>query len=335
MSVVSYAAVPYVGFRRGKIITSLGLRPAIAEAISQAEEIAGKRADSVVVGVPTLYTNTVPMLSADGGDDWLAPEDPENKSYQPIHYLKYSVEGEDGPVPMMAAIMMEHAFEAEVETALRNIKLRSREFIAQSYATGMHYIPRLERQHVAILFNIGYYISDIAVFMGDAQVFSATMYVGGGHVISDLSKVLNIGTAQAEQLARQFGFGMNMREDAMDYARAEDGRLESFSHRWVDQIISARLEEICSLAKDALEVSDAPFSEENRLYLLGEGLKNIPGGKEFIASCMEIKSEGLPIAVRDGTTQYDPVSMAIFEILDRRTENKKQKKSLLGHFGRK
>ena len=128
MSVVSYAAVPYVGFRRGKIITSLGLRPAIAEAISQAEEIAGKRADSVVVGVPTLYTNTVPMLSADGGDDWLAPEDPENKSYQPIHYLKYSVEGEDGPVPMMAAIMMEHAFEAEVETALRNIKLRSREF---------------------------------------------------------------------------------------------------------------------------------------------------------------------------------------------------------------
>ena len=64
------------------------------------------------------------------------------------------------------------------------------------------------------MLDVGYYNIGISVFIGDALVYCETLYVGGYHIANDLAQVLKVPMEYAEQLKRQFSFGIEYDPEA-------------------------------------------------------------------------------------------------------------------------
>ena len=315
--------------RRNKPVTGLGIRYAVQRALSRAQKQAGKRIDEVHVGVPGAFCQTVVENAfeqdEDGHDEYLYGD----QRYELID--KYDIRGHK-----TVMILSLRAYTNEITSALDAMHLCLRSLYVQTKILGLYLMPRSAQEQVAILLDMGYYHSDICVFTGEGQVYSASMYLGGAHVTADLSQILELEMPLAEKLKRQFAFGIRMEKDTMDYVRMPDGRLQSFSHELVENIITARVDEVCELIVQTLEHSTVAMNGQTRIFLLGEGIRGLAGIREYIGSRLGYATEGLPIAISDGTTQMEPLSISLLEhVMSNTADKQKRRLRFFGRFARK
>ena len=326
-AVDAYVEQSFQPIRRNRPVSSYGIRNAVERAMRKANETAGKRATEVHVGVPGAFSQTIVFNEMQG--------EPEQGGLYGDHDYelieKQTLRNRD-----TAMILGLRTYVAEIEAGLGAVHMRPKALYSQTQALGKYLIPRSARENVAILLDIGYYHSDICVFTGDGQVFSAGMFLGGGHVSSDLSQILEIEMPFAEQLKRQYAFGIRMEEGTMDYVRLPDGKLQPFSHAQVESIILARMEEICDLLKETLRESGITLTEKTRIYLLGEGVRGIQGIRDFIGARLGFSVEGLPIEITDGITRMDPAAVSLLELLMEKPADKsfRSRLQLFGRFAK-
>ncbi len=312
-SVDAYIEEGFMPIRRNRPVSGYGIRNAVERAMKKAHDAAGRRVAEVYVGVPGAFCQTLVFNEMQG--------EPEqgglygDQDYELIEKLTLRNRN-------TAMILGLRSYVAEIGAGLGAVHMRPKALYSQTQALGKYLIPRSARENVAILLDIGYYHSDICVFTGDGQIFSAGLFLGGGHVTSDLAQILEIEMPFAEQLKRQCAFGIRMEEGTMDYVRLPDGKLQPFSHAQVESIITARLEEICDLIRETLRASRIPFTDKTRIYLLGEGVRGIQGVRDFIGTKLGFSVEGLPIEITDGITRMEPVAISLLELLMEKPANK-------------
>ncbi len=329
----------FSGLKRAKAVSSLGIKAAAVQAIERMEEHSGVRIDEVHVGVPGAYCETVlashvPESAGEAGEQ-TPPSAFEymDDQCELIHRVKVPGGLSQAGRSDVASILARREFIAEMNGALAALRMRPVAYCAQNYLEGMFIIPHSARNQVAVLVNVGYYNTDVCVFMGDAQVFSATLYVGGAHVASDLSQVLEIEPAHARQLIRQFAFGIDVEPGALDYVRLEDGKLATYDHHMVQEVIMMRMEETCELIRQAVARSGVELTEKSKAYLCGEGFKDLRGSREYLAAVLQMPVEGLPLSMSDGTTRYETAALALLDYLAQQPEQK-TKGNRLRRFGR-
>lgn len=297
--------------RRNKPVLGLGIRTAVQKAVALAQKQAGKRIEQVHTGVPGAFCQTLVLFEGHEDDEaslngYLYGD----QRYELIE--RYRLRGRQ-----TVMILALRDYTAEMNAALKALHLKPGAFYAQTQALGIYLIPRSMREQVAILLDIGYYHSDICVFMGEGQVFSAGMFLGGGHITSDLTQILELEPSIAEQLKRQFAFGIRMDEGAMAYIRMPDGKLASFEHSLVEDVITARMDETCALIRETLEHSRVEFTDMTRVYLSGEGIRGMQGMREYFGSRLGFAVEALPLEINDGITRQDPIAIALCELVMR------------------
>ena len=321
-AILSEATVPYPGLRRGRPVSSFGLQTAISEVIDIAQENTKGRIKQIYVGVPgafcRLSINHPIAVSPNDAGEYAPPEQHEYMSDEAdlIHRLSCPASGEAKMGRrMMVSIMADKAYVAEINDALKHKGMRQTSLISQNYVEGLFLIPRVERDKVAVLLDIGYYNADVCVFHGDAQIYGETLYVGGAHVVSDLAQVLDIDRNYAEQLKKQFAFGIQYEPDAQDFVRLDSGKLRGFDHNMVDEIVRSRLDETCVLIRQALEDSGIAFSQAPRAYLTGDGLADVRGIREYLSSQIGFRFEALPLHMSDGATRYHTAALAMMEYI--------------------
>jgi len=163
------------------------------------------------------------------------------------------------------------------------------------------------------MLNVGYYYTNISVFTGDAQIYQGTLMVGGLHLVRDLSMVLELDMEYAEQLKRQFVFGIEYDPQAIDYIRMADGRLWGFEHGLVDEVIVSRLDEMIELIRGALwDIAEITY-DHSKSYFIGSGVSDMRGAKEYIGAKLETRFENLPLFMVDGTSRYSISAMAVLD----------------------
>ena len=91
-----------------------------------------------------------------------------------------------------------------------------RELVLSSLASGALLTTDEERQHGALVLDIGKGITDYVLYRDGHVLVTGTLPVGGDHLTNDLAIGLRVTTAQAESLKLRHGRGTVLTRDKTD-----------------------------------------------------------------------------------------------------------------------
>ncbi len=160
--------------------------------------------------------------------------------------------------------------------------LSIKKFYTTPEVTGISTMIKEERDHGAIVLDIGANLTSIAVFFKNKLVFSHILNIGGIHITSDIVKGIGTESNEAEKI--KILHGSVDQNEADDFKTiqvkiiSEKGELISHDlHKsMLIAIIRPRVEEIFELIIYRLRKSFPEFSNINRVILTG-GTANLNG----------------------------------------------------------
>ncbi|WP_461213507.1 cell division protein FtsA [Lacticaseibacillus sp. GG6-2] len=287
MNIIGVGSQRSAGLSRGVIVDIDKAVQAIRQAVSQAEEKASIKIDSVVVGVPAnlLQIESVTgMIAVGDASKEITDADvkavaaaalvrnlpPERESLQ-LSPTEFIVDGFDDikdPRGMIGVRLEMHGILFTVpKTVLHNTKkalakagLTIRHVVINPLASAQVALSDGEQDFGTVLVDVGGGQSTAAVIHDHKLKFAYVDQEGGEYVTKDISVVLNSGFKDAEKLKRDYG-------NADSLATSEDetfpvtvvGKTEPvmISEKYLSEIIEARLGQIFKRLNGALQQANA------------------------------------------------------------------------------
>lgn len=306
--VLGSGSAKYEGIKSGKWQRPEKVMDAVSKALYIAERKAKKRVKEAYIGVPGAFCKVVCQegyASVESGivtdrdvenfiryaEDFYSDSNYEVVSAMPVYFMlddggRYiDVIGSNttelrGKVSL---VFVKRQFFDNISGILKDSGVKIKGFIPEILAESLFMVPAEERDASAVLLDIGFYDTNVTVVYGDAIVYNKTIHAGGMHISNDLSLIMNIDIDMAEQIKKQYSFGLeNSGIKLYDYARPKDGRVEKFSHSLVSDIVDARVEHLCELINETFENSPIPIARRTRVFLTGGGLAMMKGSKEML-----------------------------------------------------
>lgn len=306
--VLSSGVARYEGIKGGRWQKPENVEDAVAKALYIAEKKARKRVKEAFVSVPGAFckvicqdgyapVNSGCVTEADVDNFMRSAEelydDPKYAmiSAMPVYFMlddgaRYiDVVGSRSSElrGKVSFIFAGKQYIADATQILESAGVKVKGFIPEILAESLFLVPPEERDASAVLLDVGFYDTNVSVVYGDAVVYSRTIHAGGMQITNDLSLVLSIDLDMAEQLKKQYSFGLeNTGTKLYDYARPKDGRVEKFSHSLVTEVIEARVEHLCGLISEAFEHSPISIARRTRIFLSGGGLSMMKGARDIL-----------------------------------------------------
>ncbi|HWT65721.1 MAG TPA: cell division protein FtsA [Terracidiphilus sp.] len=314
-----HGIVESTGMRKG-LIADLGpAAKAVKAANERAEWVARDNIDECVVGVGGPH---IRGLNTNGGIDLGSrmreigkedvraaieraraverPPDREILHLLPRQFVLDDQPGIFDPVGMVGARLevdlhiatcSGSALQSTVTCANR-AGLEVTEAVLESISAAEATLSADERELGVCLLDIGAHSSDLVVFFEGAVAYTASVPVGGAHFTNDLAVGLQMPTAQAEDLKRQFGHCVVTavsQEAEIEIANPQPQRL---ALRSVAEILEPRARELMHFVKESLRqggVVDA----------LGAGCV-LTGGGAMLPGLLDVTESQLRVPARVG-----------------------------------
>ncbi|MBQ4535266.1 MAG: hypothetical protein IJA22_00410 [Clostridia bacterium] len=135
----------------------------------------------------------------------------------------------------------------------------------------------------AMIIDVGYLTTSIAVGKGRGLVNLFSFSQGGAHIMADLAECLELSLAEAEALKNKIV--LTIQPSANDYYEVSNGAMErKIFIKVANEIVVSRLEYIAKLITICLERCD--IEEYFPIYLTGGGITGIKGAKEIVSSVL-------------------------------------------------
>ncbi len=157
----------------------------------------------------------------------------------------------------------------------------------------MLFVPDEERDRTAVLVDIGYLNTEVMTVEGDALTYLKVLPLGGGHIAADLAYGLEISLTAAEQIKRQYVYGLSAGQTSFE-AIGSSGSTETFPREKVESVLEPRAEEICEAIRDAIKESGVKLGNWSTVYLTGGGLAINRGGRDYLAAKLDRPVRELP-----------------------------------------
>ncbi len=312
--IVGAGIVTYNGFLEDGWNNPAEIDDCIREAISQAEQQSHHKIREVNIGVPGAFTKvyvTEARVSLTGADPHVTASDvravfkkaTENLGLEtlPGEIINSSpawFRVDDGkktlePVglkgreltALISFVIGNRFFLDDVTTRLRNMDIKPKHFFSTPAGEAMLYLPEEDRDRTAVLIDIGYLNTEVMAVEGDALIFHKCIDIGGGHIAADLSEALDISFKNAEEKIKQpFVYSQSVTPETYEIPAMNEQPARSFTRDEVAPIITARVDEIASEIKKALEESGVKLGNWSNVYLTGGGVAFNRGGKDYLSS---------------------------------------------------
>jgi len=308
VTITSAGMAQYDGFMNGEWNSPDDVNDAIASAVEAAENKVGGRIREVYVGVPGEFVRVYVIEAAvtlQGADPKVTGEDVEKlqrqatemldrptgviihrspawfkvdggqKTLEPVDQKGSTLEG------MIGFVLADQFFVNDVTERLRELNIEVKGFFSTSVGEAMQIIPYEERDHTAILVDVGYLSTEIMAVEGDAIVWQKVLPVGGAHITLDLTYGLEKPFEMCEKIKRNYAF--NAPKNTQIEVQGEDGQMESFSGEEISMIIDARVDEMLEMIDDAIKKSGIHLGNWSNIYLTGGGLMPMQGARVYAA----------------------------------------------------
>ena len=312
--IIGSGTVPYDGFAQGDWNTPEQLLRVVRDSISAAELEANSKVREIYVGVPGEFAH---VCTAEAEVTRDAPgeitEDDVNRVQDAVaEELKIAEMGgyvmhrspawfsvDDGKKTMMplgahgerlraqvSFIVAEPVFVEDMKELLGGLGITILGFLSPTLGESLLLLSLEERDHAAMLVDIGYLNTEVCVVEGDAITYHAMLPQGGGQITADLCEELRIPMRAAEQIKRRYVFNPDeFDQDAYAEVIGAGGERLSFPREYVKRPVEKSADELCDLIDLTLKNDAAAFlGPRSQVYLTGGGMALMRGGREYLAA---------------------------------------------------
>ena len=308
VTITSAGMAQYDGFMNGEWNAPGDVTDAIASAVEAAENKVGAHIKEVYVGVPGEFVRVYVIESSvtlQGADPKVTSADVEKlqrqatemldrptgviihrspawfkvdggqKTLEPVDQKGSTLEG------MIGFVLADQFFVNDVTERLRELNIEVKGFFSTSVGEAMQMIPFEERDHTAILVDVGYLSTEVMAVEGDALIWQKVLPVGGAHITLDLAYGLEKPFDMCEKIKRSYTF--NAPKNTQIEVQGEDGP-ETFSGETVSMIVDARVDEMLEMIDEAIKKSGIRLGNWSNIYFTGGGLMPMSGARVYAAS---------------------------------------------------
>ncbi len=358
--------VEYSGYMNGKFLDVTELPVAINDAISKAENNCGLKADEVYVGVPAEFTycKTISTEITLGKNKKITKDiiielqnscktqiDYTNHTFVNISPICYHINDSKkciNPIGEIAnkikgtfgIIVAENEFFEIINKAALKAGVQKVEYISSPLAESLYLLDPEIRDSGAIVIDVGYISTSVAVVKGEALAHLCSFSMGGGHITGDLCQCLELNFADAEKLKRKAVINHEAGEDDRYDLIGDSGECtKSVSAQLTNNIILARIEAIASLIAKCIKAYTPETQNYLPVYLTGGGLCYLRGGKDALSKQLDTNIEMLAPKIPQ---MNRPHYSSTLGLLDVALQNKKEenifesvKKKFIKFWGKK
>lgn len=308
--------VSYAGFQNAEFLEPDSLKYAIAQSISNAEITSELKISSVHVGVPGEFSSCVTKsvnltfprtkrISKFDIDNIFKTgntfdDDPKFVLYnhsvifyeldssrrviEPLNEKAKSITGQ------ISYILAEKNFIAFLKSIFKDLKIEIAGFISSTLAECLYLFENSVRDRYALLVDVGYITTTVALSRGNALLYISSFSLGGGYITSDLSQCLKISFNEAERLKHKIVLGWNPKDNDT-YEVEGDEIIGSYSAKATNDIASDRVEMICEYINKCLDHCKYDLPEFLPVYFVGGGFNFIKGIKTIISRKLKRRIE--------------------------------------------
>ena len=360
VTITSAGMAQYVGFMNGEWNAPSEVSDAIASAIEAAENKVGTHIKEVYVGVPGEFVRVYVIESSvalQGADPKVTSADVEKlqrqatemldrptgviihrspawfkvdggqKTLEPVDQKGSTLEG------MIGFVLADQFFINDVTERLKELGIEVRGFFSTSVGEAMQMIPFEERDHTAILVDVGYLSTEVMAVEGDALIWQQVLPVGGAHITLDLTYGLEKPFDMCEKIKRAYTF--NAPKNTQIEVQGENGQMESFSGEQVSMIIDARVDEMLEMIDDAIKKSGIRLGNWSNVYFTGGGLMPMAGARVYAAGKLSRNvREATAKTVKLKPAQIYASGSGLLELVYNTIEQEEQDEGLLDRIKR-
>ena len=308
--IIGAGIAAYDGFLDGEWNNTVMLNEAIQKSITEAETQSKRKIREINVGVPGEFTRVYAVetsVTIQGADPHVTPRHVEkifanaDKQLSPVRGVVvhrspawFMVDGGKKTLEpvglkgtelkaLVSFVVADTFFLDDVMARLRDMNITVSGFFSSSTGEAMLYLLEEDRDRTAILIDIGYLCTDVMAVEGDAVIFQKTLPVGGGHIAADVAEGLSIPLESAEQIKREYVYGISTISQSYTVSGGEGVKTETFTQEQVAAVLEPRVDEIADMIQECINDSGIKLGSWSTIYLTGGGLILNKGGKDFLA----------------------------------------------------
>jgi len=184
---------------------------------------------------------------------------------------------------LVSFVVADTFFLDDVMARLRDLNIAVSGFFSSCTGEAMLYLLEEDRDRTAILIDIGYTCTDVLVVEGDAVIYQKSIPIGGGHIAADVAEGLSIPMPSAEQIKREYVYGVSGKSQTYSVSMGEGAKQEAFSQEDVAAVLEPRVDEIADMVKKSIEESGIKMGNWSAIFLTGGGLALNRGGRDYLS----------------------------------------------------
>ena len=301
LDIIGVGVAPSKGLRKGTVVDIEQATESIVHAVEQAEHMAGRRIESVFVGVTGEHIrsmNSKGMIAVTSPTREISKEDVERvmessrtvvltPDREIIHAIArgYVVDGQNGirhPEGMSGSrlevethiIHGSSSFLQNVTKCVLRAQLQINALVVEPIATAEAVLTEAERSLGVALADIGGGTTDVAIFTDGEIYYTGVIPVGGNHVTNDISMGLRTPPEESERIKLQYACAL--REMVGDNEVVPHRPMGSNEERKVParvlaEIVEPRMRELFELIYEEIKKSGTAGMLPGGLVLSGGG----------------------------------------------------------------
>ncbi|MEG1499916.1 MAG: cell division FtsA domain-containing protein [Clostridia bacterium] len=183
---------------------------------------------------------------------------------------------------LVSNVYADKDFVSKINAILQEIGIEEAEYVSSPLAEAQYLLSNEEKDRFALIVDCGYISTSVALVRGNGLLLLNSFSLGGGHVAADLSQVLKIPFAEAENLKNKIILSVSPEEsDCYEIVLSE--KTVPVPMKIANSIVSSRVEMIAGLINKCLSLCKQDYPEFINVSLTGGGLSYIKGAKDYIA----------------------------------------------------
>ncbi|MBO2516885.1 MAG: hypothetical protein CW338_06350 [Clostridiales bacterium] len=210
---------------------------------------------------------------------WFIVDDGK-KTQEPMGLRGYELRG------MVSFVIADPFFLNDVSGRLHDMNIAVTGCFSTCTGQAIMFVPEDERDRTAVVIDVGYLNTEVMTVEGEALTSLKVIPMGGGNIAADVAYGLDIPLTAAEQIKRQYVYGLSSAEGNYDITDS-DGNNQSYEKAKVKEVLEPRVEELCKAIADAIKSSGVKLSNWSPVYLTGGGLVINRGGRDYLAKVLD------------------------------------------------
>lgn len=320
IDVIGVGTHPSRGLNKGVVVNIESTVESIRKAVDEAQIMAGIEVRSAYVGIAGGHItgiNSTGIIAVknheitlreinqvvDAAQAVAMPMDREVIHVLPQEFIVDGQVGVTDPLGM-AAMRLEakvHIVTAAVTSAHNIVKcvneagLEVEDIVLEQLASAAATLSSEERQHGAVVIDIGGGTTDIALLADESIKHTAVLAVGGNHITNDLAFGLSAPVPEAERVKKAFGCAVAELVDPYDTVEvrgADDRPAQKYMCRDLSGIISPRVEEMLEMVHR--EILQSGYADRVPAGIV------LTGGTASLRGIVELAEDVLRGSVRCG-----------------------------------